>query len=533
MPFSTSRDRSRRFFHAPRRFARLIWVGLGLSAAPAGAASIRPDGRLEVGGEAMFPVGLVELGTYRYADWQQRIRDSGANIVWDIEIAYADTTPGCAQVLQAAEDGDWYLMLGSGDTWNWDDLSTPEYEVNQMMYEPAELASLLDCVEAHPNRVIGFANRDEPGWTLSRNMIGDIDEPHIHDTYSQLRDAAPNTFVAMNHAPAHLTGNLEAWKAEVASFAAATDVVMFASYPYPAGPGTCTSWNVLGYPDCKMDRLPISTDLFVGELNRPGQPIWMIVQAHKGIPLKEARWEAWASVVHGATGLFWAGWNWYHPQGTGAANWPITRQVMSEVSALESFLLGQDLPGAECNQPDVEVRVLQAVGANQALAVAIARNGFTGTASIRLPHSGPGKATVLYENRRVNISNDRISDQFVGYEAHLYRYQSSRSGQVPTDSPELAGVAAPFSIEAFPNPSAGRTTARFSLSRPATVLFRVYDAAGRRVAAIGRGSYGAGTGEVVWSGRNEAGHDVAPGVYFVRGTTSSGEEASARILIRR
>ncbi len=518
----------------PTQLVGPIVLGLCVQfASSAHAASILPNGLLEVEGRAMFPVGLVELGSARYPDWQQRIRDSGANIVWDIEIAYADTTPDCAQVMQAAADGGWYLMLGSGDTWNWDNPATPQYEVDRNMYEPAELAALLECASAQPDRVIAFANRDEPGWTLSRNMIGDIDEPHIRSTYSQLRTAAPNRLVSMNHAPAHVTGDLEAWKDEVRSFSTATDVMMFASYPYPAGLGTCTAWNVLGFPECKMDRLAIAADLFLAELNRPGQPLWMIVQAHKGIPLQEARWEAWASVVHGATGLFWAGWNWYHALGSGDQAWPVTRQVMSEVAALQPFLLGADIPGANTNQPNVEVRALQPTGTKDVLVIAISRNGFSGTASIQLPRYAQGKATVLYENRRLTPANGWISDSFSGYQAHLYRYQSTMSSQGPTDAPEIVGAVEPFSIAAFPNPSAGRTTARFSLSRPATVLFRVYDAAGRRVATLGRGSYGAGSGEVVWTGRNETGHEVAPGVYFVRGTTSAGEEASARVLIRR
>src|SRR6185295_6153644 len=81
------------------------------AAHPGLSASLRPDGLVELSGEPMFPIGLIELGTYSYPDWAQRIHDSGANIVWDIEIAYADTTPTCAQVLQASAAGGWYLMV--------------------------------------------------------------------------------------------------------------------------------------------------------------------------------------------------------------------------------------------------------------------------------------------------------------------------------------------------------------------------------------------------------------------------------------
>ena len=74
-------------------------VGL-LSALPAlGATTIRDDGLLDIDGEVLFPVGLVELGSYVYEDWNELIRESGANLVWDIELAYADTSPSCGAIM--------------------------------------------------------------------------------------------------------------------------------------------------------------------------------------------------------------------------------------------------------------------------------------------------------------------------------------------------------------------------------------------------------------------------------------------------
>jgi hypothetical protein len=499
----------------------------------AGAASLRPDGLVDVQGHPLFPIGLVELGTYAYPDWAARIRSTGANMVWDIEIAYADTLPTCAQVMQASADGGWYLLVGSGDTWGWDDPNTPQYEVSRMMYEPAGLSHLLSCAATRPGRILAFANRDEPSWTIARHMIGDIDAPHVHETYTQLHTAVPGAIVAMNHAPAQAEGGYAQWIADLSSFATASDVTMFACYPYPAGPGTCTAYNVLGYPDCKMDRLPQAADALLGQVNRPGQPLWMIVQAFKGIPLKESRWEAWASVVHGATGLLWAGWDWVHPDGDGSTNWPITQQTMSEVSALQSFLVGRNLANVWSDNADVEVRAFRRDD-SQVLLVAIARNGFTGQASIHLPVPAQRYVNALYENRRISVSGGTLSDHFDGYEAHVYQYQGlAHWGGDATATPEISGVVDRFGVGTYPNPSTGRTTVRFGLPKPATVAFTVFDAAGRRVALVGRGTYGAGTGELVWNGRDDAGQNVAPGVYFLRATTSQGETATSRVLIRR
>jgi len=107
---------SRRASLAVRRVALVAALvaavaAAGTPASPAAAASIRPDGLLEIDGAPVFPVGLVDLGSPRYADWEARIAESGANFVWDIEIAYADTTPSGAAVLAAAATGGWHLLV--------------------------------------------------------------------------------------------------------------------------------------------------------------------------------------------------------------------------------------------------------------------------------------------------------------------------------------------------------------------------------------------------------------------------------------
>jgi len=491
------------------------------------AATIREDGLLDVNGQPLYPLGLIELGTYKYPDWNNRIRKSKANVVWDIEIAYADTTPSCAAVVDSAESTGYYLILGAGDTWNWDNLNTPQYEVDKMMYEASEFSDLLAC--AYSTHVIGYVNRDEPGWCISRDVVGDIDAPHVMDTYDQIHSAVPSTFVAMNHAPAHLSGDVDEWKADIISFRDATDVMMFACYPYPAGPGTCTEYNVLGFPDCKMDRLPIAADVFKTELNKPGQPLWMILQSHKNIPLKEARWEAYTSVIHGATGILWGGWTWDHALGGGEENWPVIEQVIGEMAALHPFLIKNELGGVLTSTPDVEIRGKRLN--NQKCAVFTAtRNNFTGTAQIFLPGSGNSRVNITHENRHLFASNNWITDTFNGYEGHVYRYTSNTA--TPSGVDNLPGAVAEFTVSISPNPSRGETRAQFALPQEAAVLFTVYDAAGRKVALAGSGKYEAGRHEVLWSGRDLQGMAVAPGLYFIRGQTSRGETATAKVLIQ-
>ena len=494
-----------------------------------GATTIRTDGLLNINGSTVYPLGLVELGTYKYPDWNDRIRKSKANMVWDIEISYADTIPACSAVMDSAAATGYYLILGSGDTWNWDNPNTPQYEVDKNMYEPSELTKLLAC--ANSPRVVGFANRDEPGWCISRDVVGDIDVPHVFDTYDQIHSAVSQTIVAMNHAPAHLSLDLDQWKQDIISYQDATDVVMFACYPYPAGPGTCTEYNVLGYPECKMDRLAIAADLFRMELNKPGQPLWMIIQAHKNIPLKESRWEAYTSFIHGATGIFWGGWTWDHALGGGPQNWPVIQQVIQEMAVLHPFFIKNEMTQLQTTNPNVEVRGKRLTNMKCAV-VAAARNDFTGAVQIFLPGAANRKVTLPFEGRSMYASNGWITDTFHGYEGHVYRY-TSNSGSMTGAGDAVTGTPEAFTIQISPNPSHGQTRTSFALPQEGSVIFTVYDTAGRKVAVAGSGNFPAGRHEIVWNGLDHEGMPVSPGLYFIRGQTTQGATATAKVLIQK
>ena len=512
---------------------------LGAFSPHAHAASILPNGRLLVDGKKFYPIGLVSNGYKVYPnDWHHMIRESRANVVWDIEIAYADTAIGCEALVDSAAAAGYKLIVGSGDTWHWDWPDTEEAEVDQAMYEPGEFNNLLECGQHVPGTIIGYANRDEPVWTTSRSFVGDIDSTHIMWTYEQLKAGDPDGVVAMNFAPAHLSEDIQEWKNDIGGYLGATDVVMFASYPYPAGEDpetgqpTCGPKNVVGYPECKMDRLPIAADIFLNELNRPGQPLWMVIQGFKNIPYKEAKWEATAAIVHGATGIFWAGWTWWHTLGNGVDTWPVTSRVIEEFAGMHKVLAGWDLPGARTDNSDVEARAMKGNG-HHAATFAISRNGYTGPVRIKLPGASHGMTvTVRNEQRTLVVDNGWISDHFDGYEAHVYKYQLHHGGG-PTSAPDVAPGARSFEVRVFPNPARGQATVEFELPRNGSVVFTVYDAAGRRVALAGSGHYEAGRGTIEWNGRDYYGKPVAPGVYFIQARTSHDETATARVLLQR
>jgi hypothetical protein len=522
--------------HRPRPAALracLLILLLSGSAPPdarAQTAVIGSDRILRVNGIRVFPIGLVELGIDRYpTDWNQRIRDSGANVVWDNGLAYADSTPVCEAIRDSSNAAGYYLVVGSPDTWAWDNLSTPQLEVAQPMYTSDSLAAVNSCFPFWSNH-IGYSNRDEAEWAISRGIVGDIDSTHVLTTYTQIHAAEPSKLVTMNFANSHLSSDLEQWKEENAGYVPATDVVMSANYPYPFGPGTCGEFNIFG-PTCPMDRLWWVADIWRTEL-APTKPLWMVLQAHKGIPLKEARWCATQAVVHGATGLFWAGWTWFHPLGDGESNWPVIRQVIAEFAGLEQILVQPVVPSVVSLEPGVDV-MAKVDPADELLILAATRNGFTGEATISMPGVRGHWVEVRSEHRYLPIEDDdTVTDHFAGYDAHIYQVKSI-GFQPPVDAPVVAGAAArELRLEVFPNPSTGPVTARLFVPGGIAASVTVHDVSGRRVGDATIRPSGTDAATVTWDARDGAGGRAAPGQYFLRAQAADGSAATARVTLR-
>ena len=507
---------------------------LTTTSGPAEGASIRGDNLLQVGGQAFFPIGLVELGPNRYpTDWNDRIRQSGANAIWDTGRSYANEgSPSCQAIADSAEATGYKLVVGSPATWIWDNPNTPEPEVEQPLYDPQELQNLLDCMTPS-DLLISLSNRDEPVWTIARNRIGDIDSAHIAETYVQLNTTYPEAPVSMNFAPVNLSEDPEIWKEDIRGYLHTTDIAMFASYPYPPGEGTCQPINVLGYPDCLLDRLPNSADAFRDEILRPDQPLWMVVQAFKGIPLKEGPMEAWASIIHGATGIFWAGWTWVHPQGNGADNWPVIQQVVSEVSSLHDWLVLPDHPDVSTSADFVDLRAKW--GPDGSIAVfAVSRYGEEGYAWIRLPQGIEANwAEVLFEDRSAFIFGRFILDYFEPYEAHVYKFDGEGAEPPTSVASGLPSEVAGLTLRVFPNPTRQFARAFYEGPDASAGAFSIYDVSGRLVKSVQPSVESPTSGTLTWDGRDSRGSAVGPGIYFLRGSVPSGESATARIVLTR
>jgi flagellar hook assembly protein FlgD len=84
----------------------------------------------------------------------------------------------------------------------------------------------------------------------------------------------------------------------------------------------------------------------------------------------------------------------------------------------------------------------------------------------------------------------------------------------------------------LPNPFSASTDIRFILSKPDKVTLEIFDLNGRALTRLARNkSFPAGEHLIQWSGKDDRGKKVAPGIYFVRLQTKGGS-TTAKIVLR-
>ena len=83
-----------------------------------------------------------------------------------------------------------------------------------------------------------------------------------------------------------------------------------------------------------------------------------------------------------------------------------------------------------------------------------------------------------------------------------------------------------------PNPVSDHARIRFQVPATSRVEVTLYDVAGRAVRELVRGTFGPGSHEVAWDGRDTQGHVVASGVYFYR-MKAPGFDVTRSLVVRR
>ena len=84
----------------------------------------------------------------------------------------------------------------------------------------------------------------------------------------------------------------------------------------------------------------------------------------------------------------------------------------------------------------------------------------------------------------------------------------------------------------YPNPFNPETTIRYDLPEEGTIRLFLYNLSGQKIRTLVEGERPAGTYSVTWDGRDDAGRDVASGVYLCRMESGGLSTVRKMLLVR-
>jgi hypothetical protein len=87
-----------------------------------------------------------------------------------------------------------------------------------------------------------------------------------------------------------------------------------------------------------------------------------------------------------------------------------------------------------------------------------------------------------------------------------------------------------FALRALGNPSKDQVALSLALEQNGTVRVQVYSPTGRRIADLANAWMPAGTHQLHWTGKDEAGNSVPAGIYMVRAITN-GRDVMTRVSL--
>ncbi len=138
----------------------------------------------------------------------------------------------------------------------------------------------------------------------------------------------------------------------------------------------------------------------------------------------------------------------------------------------------------------------------------------------------PLDPTWVYEELRASVhvidtSRRKIWQAGTGFLTELEDY-AAVDGEAKPAMTRLGNVV--------PNPLNPQTTVHYALAQSGPVKLAIYDVAGRLVRTLVDGVVGAGEFGAVWDGKDAAGQQVAPSIYFVR-FQADGRTESRKIVL--
>ena len=262
----------------------------------------------------------------------------------------------------------------------------------------------MDKHLAHPS-LIGYYNTDEPAWR-------GISSEKLLEAYEYIRKIDPYRPIMLNEAP---RGNIP----DLRAYAAAGDVYGVDIYPVPE-PNAHS-----GLADKNMTSVGKYVDI-CRQVVYDRKPIWMTLQAFAwgAITKKplvyptehQTRFMAYNAVAHGATGLFWWGFNTNNCE-----NWEFIRELgktVRELRKMSPIFVAQTVQPAILKSSAPEVRILhkRLNGIDWYIAV----NESKKELAVSFSNAGKKPLNVFFENRKIVPAAGQFRDSYKAYDVHIY-----------------------------------------------------------------------------------------------------------------
>jgi hypothetical protein len=255
---------------------------------------------------------------------------------------------------------------------------------------------LIDEVKAFMNHPALLA------WYISDEPNGFKIEPGILEKiYNTVKETDPWHPVSMVFMAPFMASR---------KYSAAFDIVMADPYPVPTTP--------IGMVDGLARQL---NDEFSGK-----KPQWMVIQAFGGgewwerePTFQEIRSMTWQSIVNGSTGIqYFIRWGLnYFPKS--AATWNECGKISLEIAELTPWLLSDEKARkVESGSPNVVVTSRLYKG--RLAVIAVNKKNESVASTIKINGYGSGKASVIFENRTINVYGGIISDNIAPYGSQTY-----------------------------------------------------------------------------------------------------------------
>ncbi len=397
--------------------ALLLLVG-GVSGTASTRVTVDQDNNFILNGRPFFPLGM-NGGPPATLQWR-------------------DGTPGYEELVRGGIN--FFRTAYSASTWNPTDEAAFVAQLNECervgnIYTYVSLRDLSFPLPEYPNRetelrrvistyknraVLFWKSADEPAW-------GGVSIPGLIAGYNIIKQLDPDHPVLMNHAPRNTIEELRAYC--VAADATGADI-------YP-----------VSVPMGKNSHLPNKELSVVGDYTKRmievvygKKPIVMVLQCTwSGVmppnnvlirpTFYQQRYMTWQSIICGAKGLAWFGWNMALSEEDAPYGWNWTYWVDVLKPLLEEIAAGSELnrvitaPSHDhtlgiSGAGDVEYIARELDG--RLYLLASKRESPTCAVTFSdLPKNA--KAEVMFENRVLNVTNGSMTDTFDPNAVHLYR----------------------------------------------------------------------------------------------------------------